>query len=84
MTAYFDRPSPIHALDPRVKIAWSVVVSLSGSDPRPSAFVGSAVCTYYPALVSRAPTAGPSARAVRVGGDYRSRHDDLARILLRT
>ena len=28
MTAYFDRPSPIHALDPRVKIAWSVVVSL--------------------------------------------------------
>ena len=28
MTAYFDRPSPVHALDPRVKIAWSVVVSL--------------------------------------------------------
>jgi energy-coupling factor transport system permease protein len=28
MTAYFDRPSPVHALDPRVKIAWSVAVSL--------------------------------------------------------
>jgi len=28
MTAYFDRPSSVHALDPRVKIAWSVVVSL--------------------------------------------------------
>ena len=28
MTAYFDRPSLVHALDPRVKIAWSVVVSL--------------------------------------------------------
>ena len=28
MTAYFDRPSPVHALDPRVKIAWSVTVSL--------------------------------------------------------
>ena len=28
MTAYFDRPSIVHALDPRVKIAWSVVVSL--------------------------------------------------------
>jgi len=28
MTAYFDRPSPVHLLDPRVKIAWSVVVSL--------------------------------------------------------
>ena len=28
MIAYFDRPSLIHALDPRVKIAWSVVVSL--------------------------------------------------------
>ncbi len=28
MTAYFDRPMPVHALDPRVKIAWSVVVSL--------------------------------------------------------
>jgi energy-coupling factor transport system permease protein len=28
MTAYFDCPSPVHALDPRVKIAWSVVVSL--------------------------------------------------------
>ena len=28
MTAYFDRPSPIHALDPRVKIAWSAAVSL--------------------------------------------------------
>ena len=27
MTAYSDRPSPIHRLDPRVKIAWSVVVS---------------------------------------------------------
>ena len=28
MIAYFDRPSPVHALDPRVKIAWSVAVSL--------------------------------------------------------
>ena len=28
MTAYFDRPSPVHTLDPRVKIAWSVVVSI--------------------------------------------------------
>jgi energy-coupling factor transport system permease protein len=28
MTAYSDRRSPIHALDPRVKIAWSVVVSM--------------------------------------------------------
>ncbi len=28
MTAYFDRPSLVHALDPRVKIAWSVVISL--------------------------------------------------------
>jgi energy-coupling factor transport system permease protein len=28
MTAYFDRRTPIHSLDPRVKIAWSVVVSL--------------------------------------------------------
>jgi energy-coupling factor transport system permease protein len=28
MTAYFDRPSPVHVLDPRVKIAWSVVVPL--------------------------------------------------------
>ena len=28
MTAYLDRHSPIHTLDPRVKIAWSVVVSL--------------------------------------------------------
>jgi energy-coupling factor transport system permease protein len=28
MTAYFDRSSPVHALDPRVKIAWSVLVSL--------------------------------------------------------
>jgi energy-coupling factor transport system permease protein len=25
---YFSQPSPIHALDPRVKIAWSVVVAL--------------------------------------------------------
>ena len=28
MTAYLDRHSPIHSLDPRVKIGWSVVVSL--------------------------------------------------------
>ena len=28
MTAYFDRPSPVHALDPRVKIGWSVTISL--------------------------------------------------------
>ena len=28
MTAYFDRPTIVHALDPRVKIAGSVVVSL--------------------------------------------------------
>ena len=28
MTAYFDRHTPIHSLDPRAKIAWSVVVSL--------------------------------------------------------
>jgi energy-coupling factor transport system permease protein len=28
MTAYFDYYTPIHSLDPRVKIAWSVVVSL--------------------------------------------------------
>jgi energy-coupling factor transport system permease protein len=28
MTAYADLPSSIHAFDPRVKIAWSVVVSL--------------------------------------------------------
>ena len=28
MTAYLDRPSAIHHLDPRVKIAWSVAVSL--------------------------------------------------------
>ena len=27
MTAYFDRHTPIHSLDPRVKIAWSMVVS---------------------------------------------------------
>ncbi len=27
MIAYCDRRSPIHALDPRIKIAWSVVVS---------------------------------------------------------
>ena len=28
MTAYFDHQTPIHSLDPRVKIAWSVVASL--------------------------------------------------------
>jgi energy-coupling factor transport system permease protein len=28
MTAYFDHSTPIHKLDPRVKIAWSVAVSL--------------------------------------------------------
>ena len=28
MNAYLDRRSPVHALDPRVKIAWSIVVSV--------------------------------------------------------
>ena len=28
MSVYLDRPSPVHSLDPRVKIAWSVVASL--------------------------------------------------------
>ena len=28
MLAYLERPTAIHRLDPRVKIAWSVVVSL--------------------------------------------------------
>ena len=28
MFAYLEGPSPIHSLDPRIKIAWSVAVSL--------------------------------------------------------
>ena len=28
MIAYLERPTPMHRLDPRIKIAWSVAVSL--------------------------------------------------------
>ena len=83
MTAYFDRPSPIHALDPRVKIAWSVVVSLLAVILGHPLLLGALFALDHRALVSGAPTACPPAPAVRVGWDYRSRHDDLSRILLR-
>ena len=45
MTAYFDRPSPITCLDPRVKIAWSVVVSLLAVILRQPLSLGSSFCT---------------------------------------
>ena len=83
MTAYFDRPSPIHALDPRVKIAWSVVVSLLAVVLRQPLVAGRTFRADDCALVPGAPAACPTAPAVRVGWDHGARHDDLPRLLLR-
>lgn len=58
MTAYLDRPTPIHALDPRVKIAWSVVVSLLAvilGDPILLAVL--LILTFLPWLFVRPPLA---------------------------
>ena len=83
MTAYFDRPSPVHALDPRVKIAWSVVVSLLAVVLGSPLLLGGLFALDDCALVPGASAACPSAPAVRVGWDHGARHDDLARLLLR-
>jgi energy-coupling factor transport system permease protein len=58
MTAYFDQPSPIHALDPRVKIAWSVVVSLLAVILRSALLLGGLLAvTILPWCLVRPPLA---------------------------
>ena len=58
MTAYLNRVSPIHTLDPRVKIAWSVVASLLAVIlGRPALLVGLLVLTLVPWFLVRPPLA---------------------------
>ena len=56
MTVYIDRPSSIHNLDPRVKIAWSVVVSILAVIFRnPTLLGGLFVLTLLPWCLIRPP-----------------------------
>ena len=56
MTVYIDRPSSIHNLDPRVKIAWSVVVSILAVIFRNPALLGGLfVLTLLPWCLIRPP-----------------------------
>jgi len=58
MTAYYNRPTPIHDLDPRVKIAWSVVVSiLAVVWQTPSLLGGLFALTLVPWFLVRPPLA---------------------------
>ncbi|MGO8748124.1 MAG: energy-coupling factor transporter transmembrane component T family protein [Thermoguttaceae bacterium] len=58
MTAYLDRISPIHRLDPRVKIAWSVIVSLLAMIlGQPAFLAGLLVLTLLPWFLVRPPLA---------------------------
>ena len=56
MLAYLERLTPIHRLDPRVKIAWSVVVSLLAVILRQPWFLaGRLVITLWPWGLARPP-----------------------------
>ncbi len=68
MTAYFDHHTPIHSLDPRVKIAWSVVVSLLAVILREPLLLGSLFAlTLVPWCLVRPPLARLRLLLVLVG-----------------
>ena len=68
MTAYFEHPTPMYRLDPRVKVAWSVVVSLLAVILRGPLLLGSLLAlTLVPWLVVRPPLARLRLLLVLVG-----------------
>ena len=82
MIAYYSHPSPIHALDPRVKIMWSVVVSLLAVVWDGPLFLGGLFAiTILPWCFAHPPFARLRLLFLLAGND-RLRHDDFPGLFL--